>query len=82
MAEVVVEVQLRDRNQITMPAEAVEGLAVRPGARLLLRIDPVRHVGTVRPLRESYAGVAGTIYGRTAGQAATYVKRERAAWSE
>lgn len=82
MAEIVAEVQLRDRNQITIPAEAVEGLGIRPGARLLLRIDPERHTGTVRPLRSSYAGVAGAIYGRTARQAAMYVRRERAAWAE
>lgn len=82
MAEVVVEVQLRDRNQLTMPTEAVEALDVRPGARLLLRIDPARHTATIRPLRASYAGLAGTVYGRTAQEVATYVKRERSAWAE
>ena len=82
MTEVVVEVQLRDRNQITMPAEAVEALDVRPGARLLMRINTERHTATVRPLRESYAGVAGTVYGRTAQEIATYIKRERGAWTE
>lgn len=82
MAEVVVEVQLRDRNQLTMPAEAVEALDVRPGARLLLRIDTERHTATVRPLRTSYAGMAGAVYGRTAQEAATYIKRERGAWAE
>lgn len=81
MPEVVVEVQLRDRNQLTMPAEAVEALDVRPGAKLLLRIDPVRHTATVRPLRASYAGVAGTLYGRTRQETAAYIKREREAWA-
>ncbi len=47
-----------------------------------LRIDPERHTATIRPLRASYAGVAGTVYGRTAQEGATYVKRERAAWAE
>ncbi len=82
MSEVVVEVQLRDRNQITMPAEAVEALDVQPGARLLLRVDPDRRTASIRPLRSSYAGAAGTVYGRTAQEASRYVKRERAAWAE
>jgi len=81
MPEVVVEVQLRDRNQLTMPAEAVEALDVRPGAKLLLRIDPVRHTATVRPVLASYAGVAGTVYGRNRQETAAYIKREREAWA-
>ena len=72
----------RDRNQLTVPAEAMEALDVRPGARLLMRIDKDNHTATVRALRESYAGVAGTVYGRNAQEAAAYVKRERAAWTE
>ena len=82
MPEFVVEVQLRERNQLTVPAEAAEALDVRPGARLLLRIDPDKHTATVRPLRTSYAGVAGAVYGRNAREAAAYVKGERAAWSK
>lgn len=81
MPEVVVEVQLRDRNQLTMPAEAARALNVRPGAKLLLRIDPVRHTATVRPVLASYAGVAGTVYGRDRQATAAYVKRERGAWA-
>ncbi len=82
MAEVVVEVTVRDRNQITVPAEAARALDARPGTRLVLSVDPDRHVATVRPLRDSYAGVAGHAYGRTAQEKAAYVKRERDAWPE
>lgn len=80
MAELVVEVQLRERNQLTVPAEAAKALDLRPGARLLLRIDRDKRTATIRPLRASYAGVAGTVYGRNAREAAAYVKGERAAW--
>lgn len=82
MAELVVELTLRDRNQVTVPAEATAALDVRPGGRLVLRIDTEKHVGTLRPLLPSYAGVAGTIYGRNPKEVAAYVKGERAAWSE
>lgn len=82
MPEIVVEVQLRDRNQLTMPAEAVEALDVRPGAKLLIRIDPVRHTATVRPVLDSYAGVAGTVYGRDQRETDAYIKREREAWTK
>lgn len=82
MTDLIVEVQLRERNQITVPAEAAQALDVRPGARLVLSVDPVRHVATIRRLRDSYAGVAGTLYGRTAREKLAYAKREREAWSE
>lgn len=80
MTDVVVELTVRERNQVTVPVEAATALDVRPGARLLLRIDPEKHTGTVRPLRASYAGVAGEIYGRNPKEVAAYVKGERAAW--
>lgn len=82
MPVIEVEIQLRPRNQITVPAEAVQGLAVRTGDRLLLRVDPERHTGEVRPLRASYAGAAGPLYGRTRQEVAAYIKRERTAWAE
>lgn len=82
MPELVVEVQLRDRNQLTVPADVAQALDVRPGGKLLLTVDPVKHVGTVRPLRESYAGVAGALYGRTAREKLAYARRERDAWSK
>lgn len=82
MPEVVVEVQLRERNQLTVPAEAAQALDARPGTRLVLSVDPARHVATVRPLRDSYAGIAGRAYGRNAREKAAYVKHERDAWTE
>ena len=81
MPDVVVEVQLRERNQLTVPAEAAAALEVRPGARLVLSVDSETHVATVRPLRNSYAGVAGDLYGRNRHEKAAYAKRERDAWS-
>lgn len=77
-----VEVQLRQRNQVTLPAEVVEGLAVQEGDRLILRVDQERHTAELRPVRASYAGVAGSVYGRTRKEVADYIKRERAAWAE
>ena len=82
MPDVVVEITVRERNQITVPAEAAEALDARPGTRLLLSVDADRHVATVRRLRQSYAGVAGGAYGRTAAEKAAYAKRERDAWAE
>lgn len=77
-----VEVQLRQRNQITVPVEAVDGLGVAPGDRLVLTVDPAHRRVEIRPLRQSYAGVAGTSYGKTAREIDAYIKRERAAWDE
>ena len=82
MPEVVVQVTVRERNQITVPAEAAAALDARPGTQLLLSVDADRHVVTVRPLRQSYARVAGRAYGRTAAEKTAYVKRERDAWPE
>jgi bifunctional DNA-binding transcriptional regulator/antitoxin component of YhaV-PrlF toxin-antitoxin module len=82
MPEVIVEVQLRERNQLTVPAEAAAALDVRPGARLVLSVDSETHVATVRPLRDSYAGVAGAAYGRNSREKTAYAKRERDAWSK
>lgn len=82
MPAVVVEVTVRERNQITVPPEAAQALDARPGTRLVLTVDPQHHTATVRPLRTSYAGVAGRAYGRNAQEKAAYLKRERDAWPE
>jgi AbrB family looped-hinge helix DNA binding protein len=82
MPVIEVEIQLRPRNQITVPAEAAAGLGIHAGDRLLLRVDPDLHTAEVRPLRASYAGIAGDIYGRTQAEVKAYIKGERDAWAE
>jgi bifunctional DNA-binding transcriptional regulator/antitoxin component of YhaV-PrlF toxin-antitoxin module len=75
-----VPVVLRDRNQLTLPERVAQRLGVRAGSRLLLEI---REQGalevTLRPLRESYAGIAPGAWGN---DPVRYVREERASWHE
>ncbi len=76
---VELEATLRQRNQLTLPAEATEELNARPGDRLVVHIDREANQVVLRPLRRSYRGTLRGAYG-TPEQVAKYVAGERAAW--
>lgn len=82
MKTVEVEVQLRRKNQLTLPEAIAERLHVRPGDRLIMEIDE-KSPGElrVRPLLKSYAGILKGVYG-TPEEAAEYLRQERASWGE
>ena len=75
------QVTLRQRNQLTLPERVAAQIEAKPGDRLLLTVDAARPgVVQVRRLRDSYAGVAKGVYGRTAAERRRYVAAERASW--
>ncbi|HVB54729.1 MAG TPA: AbrB/MazE/SpoVT family DNA-binding domain-containing protein [Candidatus Acidoferrales bacterium] len=74
-----VEVGLRKKNQLTLPEELAKVLDVRAGSRLIMQFDPEEGVITLRPLRDSYAGILRGVYG-TSAEAAAYGEEERGSW--
>jgi len=73
------EMILRERNQVTLPAQAVEQFGLHPGDRVVLELVEGQETAIVRPLRRSYAGALAGVYG-TPEQVAAYVTGERRAW--
>lgn len=81
MPPIVIEVTLRERNQLTLPDRIATRLGVGAGDRLLLRLETEETSEvTLRRLRGTYAGVAKQAYGETAEDAAAYLAGERAGW--
>lgn len=86
-----VQVTLRERNQLTLPDRIAARIAAKPGDRLLLTVGTVGEAGEsngqgeagvvrLKRLKDSYAGIAAGIYGRTAEERAAYVSTERDSW--
>src|SRR5438105_15527423 len=72
---------LRERNQLTLPERIALALEARPGDELALTVDESSpRTAQLRVLPRSYAGIAGSVYGRTAEERAAYVAEERATW--
>jgi AbrB family looped-hinge helix DNA binding protein len=82
MAVREVEVQLRKKNQLTLPEPIAERLGVAPGDRLVFEADDEHRDGVrLRRLRRSYAGALAGVYGRPE-EVATYLRGERASWDK
>jgi bifunctional DNA-binding transcriptional regulator/antitoxin component of YhaV-PrlF toxin-antitoxin module len=78
-----VEVPLRQKNQITLPAEVARALEASPGDRLLFTVYPdAPDTAVVRRIRESYYGALAGAYGSTHDELLDYVRTEHASWSE
>ena len=81
----MVDVWIRQRNQLTVPVDIAREAGIRPGT--LCRMDIVNGVITLtpadgpapRPL-ESYAGVARGSWGRKVGEVETTVAGDRDSW--
>lgn len=83
MAEIEVEIALRERNQLTIPDRIVQRLGVEPGDRFIAAYDGADpDVIRLRRLLRSYAGIAGRIYGGTSEEQLAYVREERASWED
>ena len=81
MAQVEVEVTLRERNQMTLPEPIVERLGARVGDRFLISVtQDDSGFARIRPLRQSYAGAARGMFGATHEQQVAAVEGERASW--
>ena len=75
-------VNLRRKNQLTLPQPIADRLGARPGDRLVFETDGAEPgVIHVRRLLDSYAGVATGVYG-TEEEVAEYLRQERASWGE
>ena len=82
MANLELEVSLRQKNQITIPEEVVRRLGLAPGDRLVMAIDDAQpDPMQLRPIRRSYAGLLTGVYG-TDEEALEYVRAERASWDQ
>ena len=78
-----VEVPLRQKNQITLPAEVARALEAGPGDRLLFTVYPdAPDTAVVRRIRESYFGALAGAYGSTHDDLVDYVRAEHAGWGE
>ncbi len=76
------EGELREKNQLTLPKAIVQALNLRPGDRLVLRVQDDGAGGIVMyPLRASYAGALQGLYG-TPDETAAYIRAEQEAWGE
>ncbi|MDE2572440.1 MAG: AbrB/MazE/SpoVT family DNA-binding domain-containing protein [bacterium] len=84
MAKREIEVTIRPKNQITLPAEIAERLGVRAGDRILFSLLESEELPRVevRPLRRSYAGILRGVYGETEEEIEAYVRGERESWDE
>lgn len=76
-------IRVRDRNQVTLPERITARLGVATGDTLLVSIDDddPRTIH-LRPVLRSYAGVAGDLYGASAGERVAYIAEERASWED
>ena len=75
---------LSSKNQITLPVAMVRRLGLKPGRRLMLRLEDDRIV--LRPEPEDWVeylrGSAKGVYGNTREEMDAYVRRERASWRQ
>lgn len=80
--KVQIAVNLRRKNQVTLPQPIADRLGAKPGDRLVFETDGEEPgVIQVRRLLNSYAGVADGVYG-TEEEVAEYLRQERASWGE
>lgn len=84
MAKLEVEVTIRPKNQITLPAEIAERLGVHAGDRILFSLLEGEALprAEVRPLRRSYAGILRGVYGENEEEIEAYIRGERESWDE
>jgi antitoxin ChpS len=75
---------LSSKNQITLPVAMVRRLGLKPGRKLMLRLEGDRIV--LRPEPEDWVeylrGSAKGVYGKTRDEMDAYVRRERASWRQ
>ena len=82
---IMVEVWIRQRNQLTVPVDIASEAGIGPGS--LCHMDIVNGVITLTPAEgpaprslDSYAGIARGAWGRTAADVEASVMGDRDAW--
>lgn len=79
---VTAEIDLRTKNQITLPTRVIKLLGLHPGDRLIAEVwNGTTGEVRLRRIRDSYAGALAGVYG-SAKEAAAELEREREAWGE
>jgi len=73
------EVQLRPKNQLTLPMELATDLDVKPGDRLIIDVKD-GHI-ELRPLLRSYKSIFAGLF-KDSEDIANYLREERASWGE
>ncbi len=75
-------VKLSSKRQITLPANICRNLGIKEGDHLILEIKDGH--ATLIPVPKSYTdyfkGIAQGVYGKTAEEIDSYIKKERASW--
>ena|ERR1035437_1072921 len=78
-----VEVPLRQKNQITLPAEVARALDASPGDRLVFTVYPdAPDTAVVRRIRDSYFAALPGVYGANHDELLEYVRAERVSWGD
>ena len=78
--EVIAEVGLGPKNQVTLPDAVLRHMGTRAGDRVLIESDPDEpDVLRVRAVRRSYAGLLAGVYGN-ADEPLRYVRAEQESW--
>jgi bifunctional DNA-binding transcriptional regulator/antitoxin component of YhaV-PrlF toxin-antitoxin module len=80
--EIEIVVELRRKNQMTLPEKIAEAMQVGEGSRLVVTYDDQTGEGRFRPLRDSYAGTLKGVYGANSEEIARHIEEFRRDWDE
>ena len=80
-------INLRDRRQITLPADVVEAVGLQTNDTLevsavngVIHLVPVSAVARRPPSMRNFLGATAGLYGQSAEQADEYVRQQRDSW--
>lgn len=80
-------VSLRDRRQVTLPAEVVEAVGLQTNDALevsvvngVIHLVPVAAAARRAPSLRRFLGATAGLYGQSAEQADDYVRHQRDTW--
>ena len=80
-------INLRERRQITLPAEIVAAVGLQTNDALdisvvngVIQLVPVAGAKKSPPAMRRFLGAAAGLYGRSAEQADAYVQQQRDSW--
>ena len=80
ISDKIFEVELRNKNQMTLPAKLTSKLGLKAGDRLLMEVRDDGRI-ELRPLLRSYEGIFAGLF-KDSEDIANYLREERASWDE